>query len=423
MKVAYINTVFEVKSTGRTYLELKNYLSDNGHEVQVHYGRGNSKIENSFLIQSKFSYYFHNLLSRLFGLEGYFSFFATKRLVRRLKRFNPDIIHIGSMHGHYLHLPTLFKYLNKVQKPTFITTHDCWSFTGNCSHYNSVGCSKFETGCYKCPVKKEYPSSYTFDCSKKLYKEKKKGLCGLKNLNIICVSEWMKTQVKRSFLKDKDIFVNYNWINTNVFKPLDKNERTDFRKENGFSDNDFVIIAVSSIWGEGTPRFEDLKKLISKLKDNQKLVVIGSMKKELSTNERVTFIPFVSDIKLLAKYYSMADVFVHFSIEDTFGKVIAEAQACGTPAIVYNATACSEIARIGNGYVCEPRDVDQVYKMIEKLSKMDKAGLTSDRIVRAEKTSQTLNKNTRIKNLLKLYKQAIENKISLTSKEIRDREI
>ncbi len=157
--------------------------------------------------------------------------------------------------------------------------------------------------------------------------------------------------------------------------------------------------------------------------DALNLAIIGSMKKELSKNERVTFIPFVSDIKLLAKYYSMADVFVHFSIEDTFGKVIAEAQACGTPAIVYNATACSEIARIGNGYVCEPRDVDQVYNMIEKLSKMDKASLTSDRIVRAEKTSKTLNKNTRIKNLLKLYKQAIENKTSLISKEIRDREI
>jgi hypothetical protein len=48
LKVAYINTVFEVKSTGRTYSELKEYLSDNGHEVQVYYGRGNSKIKKSY---------------------------------------------------------------------------------------------------------------------------------------------------------------------------------------------------------------------------------------------------------------------------------------------------------------------------------------------------------------------------------------
>ncbi len=408
MKIAYINTVFQEKSTGRTYYELKEYLSQNGHDVQVFYGKGDSKVENAFLIQSKFSYYVHNLLSRILGLEGYFSYFATKKLVKRLKRFNPDIIHIGSMHGHYLHLPTLFKYLNKSQKPTFITTHDCWSFTGNCSHYNSVGCSKFETGCYKCPVKREYPSSYIFDCSKKLYKEKKKGLCGLNNLNIICVSEWMKLQVERSFLKDKNIFVNYNWINTNIFKPLKEDERVGFRKENGFSDNDFVIIAVSSIWGEGTPRFEDLKKLISKLKGNQKLIVIGSMKKELPKNERVTYIPFVSDVKLLAKYYSMADVFVHFSIEDTFGKVIAEAQACGTPAIVYNATACPEIAQIGNGYIVPPRDVDKAYETILGIMHISKEERKNLRKIRSFSIRKILNKETRMQFLLDMYDEAIK---------------
>ena len=409
MKVAYINTVFEEKSTGRTYLELKNYLSQNGHDIRVYYGKGNSKQENAFLIQSKFSYYFHNLCSRIFGLEGHYSYFATKRLVKKLKQFDPDIIHLGSMHGHYLHLPTLFNYLNKVQKPTFITTHDCWLFTGKCTHYNSIGCSKFETGCYRCPLKKAYPISYLFDFSKKLYKEKKIGLSNINNLNVVCVSGWMKKQVNRSFLKDKKVVVSYNWIDTNIFKPLGNDERNEFRKENGFSNDDFVIIAVSSLWGEGTPRFEDLKKLIAKLKENQKLVVIGCMKNELPENERVLRIPFVANTKLLAKYYAMADVFVHFSIEDTFGKVIAEAQACGTPAITYNTTACPEIAKIGDGFVCEARNVEQVYEIIERLSLTEeKNDLIAQRTVRAEKTKGTLAKDVRIKNLINLYQQAIE---------------
>ena len=76
MKVAYINTVYRIKSTGRTYAELKEYLEKNGHECKAFYGVGHSDEANTYLIGSKFTYLFHNLMSRITGLEGYFSFFA-----------------------------------------------------------------------------------------------------------------------------------------------------------------------------------------------------------------------------------------------------------------------------------------------------------------------------------------------------------
>ena len=96
MKIAYINTVYGVKSTGRTYAELKEYLQKNGHEVKAFAGLGQFGEPNVYRIGGKFSYYFHNVMSRLSGLEGYFSRLATKKLVKRLKDYNPDVIHLGN---------------------------------------------------------------------------------------------------------------------------------------------------------------------------------------------------------------------------------------------------------------------------------------------------------------------------------------
>ena len=242
-----------------------------------------------------------------------------------------------------------------------------------------------------------------------MYKDKKKWLTSIEKLNVVAVSEWIGEQVKQSFLKDKNIYVNYNWINTDLFKPLKKSERDSVRKENGIEDDDFLIIAVSANWTAGTPRYEDLAKLMKKLKDGQRLLVVGAVRDAFEPNERVSYLSFVSDVSYLAKLYGSADAFVHFSLEDSFGKVIAEAQACGVPAIVYDSTACPEVAKIGNGYVVAPRDVDEAYEQIEKISALSYEQRESYRLARAENTKDVLCKDTRTKKLFELYKSSLIN--------------
>ena len=53
------------------------------------------------------------------------------------------------------------------------TLHDCWAFTGHCTHFDYIGCNRWKTGCAECPQKKRYPSSYLVDRSCKNYQEKK----------------------------------------------------------------------------------------------------------------------------------------------------------------------------------------------------------------------------------------------------------
>ena len=408
MKVAYINTVFGVKSTGRTYAELKDYLEKSGNDCKVFYGVGKASEPGTYLIGSRFTYYFHNLMSRITGLEGYFSYFATQRLVKQLKEYDPDIIHLGSVHGHYINLRVLYKYLSGSQKPVFMTTHDCWSFTGKCTQFTSMECEKWKTQCHNCPAKRLYPVSYFFDFSRKMYNDKKKWLTEIQNLNVIAVSEWIGEQVKQSFLKNKNIYTNYNWINTDIFKPVEARKREAVRKELGVEKDDFIILAVSALWNRGTPRYEDISKLMKKLKNNEKLLVVGSIRDAFEENEHVKYLPFVSDVTHLAELYGSADAFVHFSIEDSFGKVIAEAQACGVPAIVYDSTACPEIALLGDGYVAPSRDVDFVYKKLCEISVLSEDERKKQREKRAEKVTQSISKDVRVATLIALYEDTLK---------------
>lgn len=177
MNVLQINTVYAVKSTGRTCSELEKALVSEGHNCCTAYGNGPRNMGvNAYQIDTKLEYIFHNALSRLTGLEGYFSRCATKRLIRFINAYKPDIILLRNLHGHYLNLPMFFEFLSSLNIPVIQVLHDCWAFTGKCAYYTTIGCNKWESECEKCPKIHEYPQSYIFDRTKKCVQIKNNGI-------------------------------------------------------------------------------------------------------------------------------------------------------------------------------------------------------------------------------------------------------
>lgn len=65
----------------------------------------------------------------------------------------------------------------------------------------------------------------------------------------------------------------------------------------------------------------------------------------------------------LAAIYSVADIFINPSKEETFGMTTVEAIACGTKAIVYKGTACEEVVHAKGG-VAVPQDIKYLYKAV-----------------------------------------------------------
>lgn len=358
MKIIQINTIYGAKSTGRTCLELERFLRDNGHECITAFGHGPNKNRVGYRINTTLEYKLHNILSRLIGLEGYFSIFATLRLVKFIKKYKPDLIHLRNLHGHYLNFPIFFRYLRKAQIPLVVHLHDCWICSGKCTHPTIYNCDRWLSSCQKCPAKKDYPQSYFFDFSKKMFKDKMRWFDSLSNVHVIGVSQWVAQEGAKSYLKKFPVSFIYNWIDTNVFYPRKRNVFDRY----GINRSKFNIICVSASW-DNTEKFKELLQLSDQIDEGMHIIAVGKCNSPIQ-KDNITYINFTESTDVLAELYSFCDVYVHFSTADTFGKVIAEALACGTPAVVYNATACPEVVGEKCGFSVEKHKVSDIYNAL-----------------------------------------------------------
>lgn len=395
MKVLQINAVNEISSTGRSSLEIANYLNQHGHEGYIAYSAG-TPYHKGYKIGNKLDTKIHGLLSRILGTQAYFSYFATKRLLKYIDHLKPDIVHLRNLHGNYIHLPLLLNYLAKNDISTVITLHDCWFYTGKCTYYTAIGCNKWQEVCEKCPKLKNDNPSWFFDRTKKMFEDKKRGFSKISHLAVVGVSDWITNEAKKSFLSSAKIITRiYNWIDLDVFKPAETANLRNKLKLN----NKFIIIGVASHWSnaKGLNKFLQLATMIN---NDTIILLVGSLPKKIKLPFNIIHINETHSTNELAQYYSMADVYLHLSIEETFGKTIAEALACGTPVVAINSTAIPEIVGQGCGYLVDNNNLNKIHDAIQKIKQMGKSYYSKNCINHVQ---MNFNKDTLIKAHLKLY--------------------
>lgn len=361
MKVLQINSVCGTGSTGRIAVQISDYLNQYNVENYIAYGFGNSERPNTFCFGNSLDAHLHSFLSRKLGWQGKMSHIPTWRLIQYMERIKPDIVHLHNIHGHYLNYKMLFRYLKKINCQVVWTFHDCWPITGKCAHFTKVRCEKWKTGCFDCPQLDCYPDSQR-DRSRKSYLEKKAAFTSIQNLHIVTVSNWLKSIVEESFLGWVDIRCIYNGVDTDRYSFHDSIIRETYQLE-----DKFVILSVASSWNKGKG-LDQLLALSNKLQKDDVIVLIGiapDQQKSLPNN--VIGVSVIKNQNLLTQWYSTADVYINFSVEETFGLVVAEAMACGTPAIVMNSTACPEVMDTNTGFVVEPSDLEAVKAAIEEI--------------------------------------------------------
>lgn len=115
MKILQINTTYNSGSTGRIVSQIGEKITQLNGVSYVGFGRGHSKsyFSNLFKIGSKLDLYFHALLTRFFDLHGFGSYLNTKKLLIYIDKIDVDIIHLHNIHGYYLNVDLLFRYLSK----------------------------------------------------------------------------------------------------------------------------------------------------------------------------------------------------------------------------------------------------------------------------------------------------------------------
>lgn len=366
-----INTVCGIGSTGRICTDIATYLHENNHECIIAYGQGNTQYSNSYKIGKTIENHFHNIGSRVLGLQGYFTKNGTRKLIEKIREENPDIIHLHNLHGNYLNLELLFDFLKDFKGKIFWTLHDCWAYTGKCAHYTDVKCFKWKEKCSICPQVNKYPPSMLLDQSEKMFFDKKRWYSMLPNLHVICVSDWLKNEAKQSLLLGEHRIERvYNWIDYETFHFIEGS----VKEKLNLPEEKKIVLCVSAAWNKSDEKFKKLLQLSDVLDDDYLLLVVGKINSKVK-KKNIAYIPYVTGKEKMAEIYSVADVYLHLSTEDTFGLVIGEAMACGTPVVVFNSTACSEIVgSVECGSVVENNDIMQI---VNKISEIVDAGKQS----------------------------------------------
>lgn len=360
MKYLFINSVAGFGSTGRIAADKCRELTAQGHRCVLAYGRQKANCDDisTIRIGSDLDFKLHGVMNRIFDNHGFGSKAATVRFLKQVRELDPDVIWLHNIHGYYIHIGLLFDYLRSCGKKIYWTLHDCWSFTGHCSHFDYIDCEKWKTGCYNCPQKGEYPASFLMDGSKQNYQKKQELFTGIPELTLITPSRWLAELVQKSYLGEYPVEVVYNTINTDVFKPTPG----DFRSRYGLLEKK-VILGVASAWGQ-RKGLNDFMKLAEMLDDDCRIVLVGVSEHQMQLlSKSILAIPRTNSAAELAEIYTAADLFVNPTYEDTYPTVNLEARACGTRIISYNTGGCAET--LGEGDILVPKgDIQAVYEAI-----------------------------------------------------------
>lgn len=405
MKIFQINTTLNSSAPGRIAEEIGKVLLAKGHESYIGYGRRlRPSASWSIKIGSPMDQAIHGLKTRILDLHGFGSSSATARFIEQVKRIDPDIIHLHNIHGYYLNVDVFFSYLKASGKPVVWTLHDCWPFTGHCSHFDFVNCDKWKTQCFSCPNKMVYPKSLFLDNSRNNYLRKREIFNGLDSLTIVTPSDWLNSISKGSFLKDYPVRTINNGIDLGVFQPLDVSN--DVLEKYGISGKT-IILGVANMWGKhkGLADFVQLSSMIS---ESERIVLVGLNKKQLKgLPENITGISRTENVHDLAKLYSSADVFVNPTYVDNFPTTNLEALACGTPVITYNTGGSPEAIDDKTGIVVNKGDVSGLYNSIQMIISQGKYQYTLACRNRAE---MLYDKNDRYNDYIMLFQEIIGSK-------------
>lgn len=361
MKILQLDVHYGSSSTGKLLASLTALLRTRGHQVLALYGRGPHRTEPGVKrIASGWEFFLHTLAARVTGLNGIYSFFATRRFLSELERFKPDVVHLHELHGYYLNIYRVMAELKRRGIPTVWTFHCEFMYTGNCGY--AMDCDKWMTECNRCPQMREYPKSWFLDFSGAMFRQKKRAFEGFSRLAITCPSEWLSRRVRLSMLAGRNVSTVFNGIDVEVFRPRDPSA---LRLELGIPETASVVLCVGADLlsprkgGQWALRMAERCAHLPLV-----LVMVGVQQPTKQLPANVRMLSVVRDQARLAEFYSLADVLLLTSEKETFSMVCAESLACGTPVIGFDSGAPKEVAPKGYGIFVPYGDLDALERQM-----------------------------------------------------------
>ena len=405
-KLLQFNVSANYGSTGKISEQIGLAAKRKGWECFQVYSYGQESAMELIPTGGSLNRYLHYGEQRIFDDEGLASRLVTKRVIKKIKEIKPDVIQLHNIHDHYINYRILFEYLNSTDIPVIFTIHDFWPVTGHCFHFIGAGCNCWkEEGCHDCPMAHGFPNNL-LNRARQNFQLKKCLFSANNNLHLVAVSQWVADLMRESFLGNKDLRVIPNGIDTKLFTPTGdvpgSKIISEFKKA---VEGKFVILAVAGRWDVGDKRLSDYIQMSKLLNDDEVIVLVGvndDIRAKLPSN--IIGLGRTEIPQELAAIYTLSNVLISLSGSETFGLTVVEANACGTPAVVYDNTAPPSLITPNTGFVAGNLDYRQSYSAIQQI-KANGKDLYTDACIKHAR--EKYDKNKCFEEYIRLYEELL----------------
>lgn len=247
-----------------------------------------------------------------------------------------ELVHVQWSHAATLG-PDFWSALPQTRRPVVFSLRDMWLFTGGC-HFAGT-CTGYQRACTGCPM---LGGSSQVSAADLRFKRS-----ALPHATaFVAISEQIAAEARASaVLHDCDIRVIPNSVNTDAFQLIDKAAA---RHRLGLPADAFIAAVGALNLSEARKGAAIMPRVITALADQPKLpksklhwAVFGADPWQLPDN--ATWFGQIDDDARLNLILSAADLFVMPSLQESFGKMTAEALAAGTPVLAFDKTPATEI--------------------------------------------------------------------------------
>lgn len=272
---------------------------------------------------------------------------------------------------------------DKFHKPIIIPCADMYQLTGNC--FYTAECEKYKDECRACPVFVDRPNKdqahQNFLFKKRVYK---------KTGCYITVNTHQKNYLLKSGIVDESqVLLSGTTINTDLFKPLDREsckKKFKLDPEKFYLFLRYVAPNTSEYKRKGLHLFEKSMKIAcSHLTEDERKRLVVMFAGINSDNCKISYdIETIAigllDINNLIKAYNAASVFVCPSIDDAGPTMVNQSIACGTPVVAYNQGTALDVIEDGHdGFKCTVGDYEAFAQCILKAFRLSNSEYTKMR--------------------------------------------
>lgn len=334
------------------------------------------------------------------GFQSHFQWWS-KDLLEHPNFIESDVVHLQVIHDHVLRFETLKKIA--LAKPTVWTWHDLWPVTGHCIFPGK--CANWDGGCGNCPDL-NLPLPVFRDRTKQEYKRKQLILPQL-DLDIHVTTQWM---IEKTAPHVENLGLRIHrfpfGIDLNTYAPK---SGLSLRKKLGISPNAIVIFARST--DDERKGYLNLLKALDEISYHLEIHLVSVQQQGLASiytdNLSVTEFPWTNKPSDVSQLYSLADVFVMPSTDESFGMMALEAMSCGRPVITTSGSATAEIVKCPELEIDENVSVESLRTVLER-SIRTKDLLPKLGIEARERAVTNFSLNSYLDNLVGLYSETIE---------------